>query len=101
MALVTKECASFDNGKCVWSYEYDDVGLFVTNMSCINNGNSNTRGTVVVQSNGRTFTQLVAPGANFSQAIPTGAAVRLGVTIDARGRVDGIDWSFSYGSGIS
>ena len=33
----------------------------------------------------------------YTQNIPTGASVRLSITIDARGRVNGIDHNFEWG----
>lgn len=101
MAILTKTIVSFDNGACVWSYSYDDVALRLTRILCDNTGGVyNTRGTVTVISNGRTFTALVAPGGTLDQALPTGAQTRLGITIDSRGRVDGIDHSFQYGPSV-
>lgn len=98
MAIQTRTIVKFDDGKCIWTYQYDDVGLFLTNLSCDNTqGTKSTTGTATVISNGRTFNRTVAAGGTLSQAIPTGPAVRLGITVDGRGRVDGVDWSFSYG----
>lgn len=104
MAIQTKHVVDFDGGACFWEYDFEDgaTGAIrrITQIRCTNNGTFNTRGTVTVQSNGRTFSQLVQPGNEFSQNVPGSAQARLDITIDARGRVNGIDHSFSYGSEV-
>lgn len=97
MALQTRTIVSFDNNQCVWSFEFDDVALVITRLVCVNNGPHSTRGRMTVLANGRTFTRLVAPGGSLDQAVPTQQATKLDITVDARGRVDGIDWTFQYG----
>jgi hypothetical protein len=116
MAVLTKQAASFDNESCVWEYDYEDgstggvqrlIQIRCTNNSALGN---NTRGTVTVMANGRSFTMLVVPtgtpagqvpqGASlgtFSQNLPGNAQSRLGISIDERGRVDGLDHHFEWG----
>jgi hypothetical protein len=96
MALVTQTIVEFDNGNCVWSYEYDDVALRLTRLMCTNNSAFATRGTITVDKNGRTFSRTVNAGSSLNVNIPTGPQARLEITIDSRGRVDGIDWSFAW-----
>lgn len=102
MAIQTKQIVAFDQGACVWEYDYDDVGMFLTALRCNNTaGQYPTRGTVTVVSNGRTRTGRVVAGNTFDTGpLPTGAQARLGISIDSRGRVDGIDWHFEYGAGV-
>jgi len=101
VAIQTKTVVEFDDGRCVWAFDYDDVNLRLTRARCTNGSAQPTKGTVTVVSNGRTFSQVVAAGGSLDQAIPTGAAARLAITVDARGRVDGIDWHFEWGPGVS
>jgi len=120
MATQTKRVVDFDGGTCFWEYDYEDgsggavrrlIQIRCTNNSALGN---NTRGTVTVMANGRTFSELVVPagtpagqvpqGASvgtFSQNLPGNAQSRLEITIDARGRVDGIDHHFEWGPGIT
>jgi hypothetical protein len=98
MANITKELASFENGNCVWTITYDDVSLLLTNISCTNNSSAPTRGTATVQKNGRTVSALVnANGDTLNRNIPTNQANRLELTVDARGRPDGIDYNIVWG----
>lgn len=99
MAILTKTLGSFENGACVWTISYDDVALVLTNVSCTNNSSAPSRGTATVQANGRTFSALVAIGGTLNQNIPTNQANRLDLTIDARGRPDGIDYTLQWGPG--
>lgn len=99
MAILTKTLAEFANGTCVWTISYDTVALVLTNVSCTNNSSEPSRATAVVQSTGREFTTLVPPGGTLNQNIPTSQANKLDLTIDARGRPDGIDYTLQWGPG--
>lgn len=101
MATQTRTIVTFNGGSCTWTYDYDDVQLRLLAIHCVNDTSFNTRGTVTVNSNGRTFSRLVGPNSTFDQNLPSGAQTRLDITVDARGRVDGIDWSFQWGPGVS
>lgn len=100
MAIQTKNVAEFDNGLCVWQYDWDDSLLRLTQIRCTNNSVFPTRGTIIIQKNGRSFTALVAPGGSLNQALPTSPAARLEITVDSRGRVNGLDHTFEWGSGV-
>lgn len=104
MAILSKIIAQFDEGRCTWSYEYEDGSTgsprILTRVTCTNNSSAPTRGTVTVMSNGRTFTRLVAAGGTFDQALPTTLGTRFDITIDQFGRVDGIDHRFQWGPDV-
>lgn len=104
MAIQTKVAASFDNDACVWSYTWEDgaTGAVrrIVRVMCNNDGQYNTRGTLTVTSNGRTFSRVVAPGGSLDVAAPAQQQQRLDITVDARGRVDGIDHHFEYGPDV-
>lgn len=100
MAIQTRTLGSFDNDTCVWTIRYDDVALVLTNVSCTNNSPAPSRGSAVVQSTGRSFTALVAGnGGTLNQNLPTSQAQKLDLTIDSRGRPDGIDYTLMWGPG--
>jgi hypothetical protein len=100
VAILTKTIVEFGGGSCVWSYDYDDVALRLVQIRCTNASEYPTRGTVTVISNGRTFSALVGPGDSLDQALPSTTQTRLGITIDALGRVDGIDHSIEWGAAV-
>jgi hypothetical protein len=113
MAIVTRHVVDFDGGTCSWEYDYDNVALRLTQIRCTNVSQYNTRAIVTVMSNGRVFTHLVAPVGTdpgtlpadgtvspYTQNLPTGAQTRLDITIDARGRVNGIDHHFEWGPSV-
>lgn len=99
MATQTHTLASFDDGNCTWSMQYDDVRLLITQIACVNNSAEPTRGSATVQATGHSFTALVDAGGSLTQVIPTGQANRLDLTVDSRGRPDGIDYTFQWGAG--
>jgi len=81
------------------SYDYDDQTLFLTAVHMLNTTTDipfPAQATVV--KNGRTFSRTEPPGGanatEFVQSIPTGAANRMELFINAtNGRLDGISWS--------
>ncbi len=102
MAILTKRVISFENGACFWEYDYDDVALRLIEVRCTNNGQWPTRGTFTVLSTGRTFSALVASGnGTLRQTLPSQQQQRLDITVDSRGRVDGIDHTIIYGPQVT
>jgi hypothetical protein len=72
---------------------WDDVSLFITRFIIDNTqGHFPLRAQATVLKNGREFNTTVQPGDTLDQNIPTGQANRLEITVDARGRIDGVDW---------
>jgi hypothetical protein len=108
MAIQTKRIVQFDGGTVFWEYDYEDgaTGAVrrVTQIRCTNNCTGElhggvpqpTTGTLVVLANGRTLSRTVQPGNTLDEAVPGQAATRLDITVDARGRVDGIDHRFGH-----
>lgn len=101
MTIQTRTAVEFGGGNALWQYTYNDADSppHLLTVTCTNTSQYNTRLTAIVRSNGRTFSQLVRPvDSPFSQNVPTTAQTKLDISIDARGRVDGIDWNASWGS---
>jgi hypothetical protein len=76
--------------------DYDDVQLRINVVRCIN---PTSLGVVVVAerlSNGRTYTNTFPAGQTSAINIPSGPNDRLAVTIDARGRLDGVEYHVSW-----
>lgn len=73
---------------------WDDVSLLLTRVVIDNTlGLYALPAKATVTANGRTFNATVQPGNTLDQAIPTGAATRLQLTINPdNGRLDGVDW---------
>jgi hypothetical protein len=101
MATLTRVAVSFAGGLCTWEYDYDDVALILTRVRCSNQSEEPTKGTAIVQKNGRTFTRTVAAGGSLDQALPTGPAFAFDITIDAEGNVHGVDWYAEHGAQVA
>ena len=79
--------------------DYDDVALRLTAVRILNPTSKPTFVTARRASGGGpTYTMNGAPGQTTEQAIPGSAAARLGVSIDAQGRLDGVDYTFGFGT---
>lgn len=96
MATVTKTLGVFDGGNVIFELDYDDVALRLTAIRCINGSNQPAFGQATATANGRTYSRTFAANATTEQAIPTGAQTRLDITIDARGRVYGVDYALAW-----
>lgn len=86
MATVTKNLAIFDGGNVIFELDYDDVVLRLLAIRCINGSNQPAFGRATALANGRTYSRTFDANQTTEQAIPTNAANRLDITIDARGR---------------
>jgi hypothetical protein len=95
MAIITKTLGNFDNGNVVFELDYDNVNLRLTALRCINNTSQAAYGQARKTSNGRAYDMRFGPGTTVI-AIPTQTATRLTITIDARGRVDGVDYQLMW-----
>lgn len=96
MATVVRNLAQFDDGKVQWSYSYNDATLRLLTFDCVNNGISQTTGTLTSQADPTaTVTATVQPGEELHQNVPVGVANRFDIGVDARGRLTGIDHSFT------
>ncbi len=98
MAIQTKTLGSVsdtDGTQATLQVDYDDQLLRLTLVRVINGTGRTARVTATAVANpSRTYTLNAAPHQTSTQNIPTGAQTRLDVTVDARGRVDGVDYQF-------
>lgn len=94
MAIITRQIGQYENGTCTWSYDYDNGTLRLLRFRCVNDSPYATEGTVISQSTGDRYTQVVQPGTTYNQPIPPGIANRFDIGVDARGRLTGIDHAF-------
>lgn len=93
MAIVRRNFAVLDAGRCVCWIEWDDQASrrWITRGG-VDNASAQpvlVRGTVIADPT-RTFEQVVAAGTSWSQDIPTSAAARLQFFVNANGKLDGI-----------
>lgn len=98
MAVVTRDVnggTAADNTTWVVQYDYDDATLTITKARCVNNTPDQKTVAATLTSNGRTYSMACDPHATTEVNVPTGAAVRLQLFVDGRGRLDGVDWSIS------
>jgi hypothetical protein len=98
MAILTKNLAIlFDNGSTATvERDYDDVALTLVTVRCIN---QTARAVVVsgtVTKNGRSFSTTFPANQTTELPIPQNAANRFDITIDAQGRLDGIDYAIRF-----
>lgn len=96
MAIATKTLGGFDDGLCRFELDYDDVNLRLTVVRCINNTAQPASAQATATANGRTATRIFAANSTVELAIPTGPTTRLDVTIDGRGRLDGVDYQLAW-----
>lgn len=97
MATVTKSLGSFDNGNVRFEIDYSDTLLRLLAVRCINNSTIPASATVTAVSQPtRTYTRTFAASQTTVLNIPTTAATRLNITVDARGRVDGVDYQLAW-----
>jgi hypothetical protein len=107
MATVTRTIATLveasTNLQAIVEIDYDDVQLEVNAIRCVNN----TSGRVDVNavktmspSFGRLYQARFPGGRTTFIGIPnTPPSDRVPITIDAQGRVDGIDWQVGWAPG--
>lgn len=99
MAIVTKTIAVLpwdETLTALLQIDYDDVDLRVRVVRVINPA---PRGLVVTagRTDGtRTYTATAPANQTTTQNISTGAAQRLQLVVDARGRLDGVEYSTAW-----
>lgn len=96
MAIQSKEMWSSGSPEspATLTMFYDDQALLITRIVIDNtNGKFPLKAKAVVLANGRTFQTTVNPGDTLDQNIPTNQANRMELFVDARGRLDGVDWN--------
>ena len=99
MAIITKTIGEAVEvaGTATLQIDYDDQRLRLTAIRIINTHPSLTaRLSATSTSTGATFTLDGPPNQTSAQGVPSGQASKFGVTIDSRGRVDGVDYAFGW-----
>lgn len=91
MATVTYRVGSI--GPILVEADYDDATLRIQLIRVINPGPDACFVQATRTSNGRTYGQRFGPGTTFITIPQSPPASRLEGFLDARGRLDGIDWS--------
>jgi hypothetical protein len=76
--------------------DYDDALLRILLVRCVNNTPVPVSVTATKTSNGRTVSRTFAANTTGTQNVPQGAAGRLNISIDARGRMDGVEFTISF-----
>jgi hypothetical protein len=99
MAIATKNLAIlFDNGSTATvELDYDDVALTLVTVRCINQTARAVVVSGVATATGRSFSRTFAAFQTNTQSIPQNQANKLDITIDARGRLDGIEYQIRFG----
>lgn len=94
MAIVTKRLNTFSGGLCTWELDYDNVTLKLKTLRCTNN----YTGWVAIgdfrSSADPTFkytVEVTTAESPFTQSIPVAVQNKYNITIDANGRMDGVD----------
>lgn len=79
------------------SVSYDDAALRLTEFRVNNPTSRAILGTLVRQANGRVYSTTFPAGQETFIPIPANPpADRIGVTIDAQGRINGAEYSFAW-----
>ena len=97
MAIQTRIVGSVSDavGEAIFSYAYDDVGLFLTSATLENNSGHTANLTLTRTSDGRIYGPFtVAAGETVTQNIPTNGQNSFGLTLLPSGRLDGCDIQF-------
>jgi hypothetical protein len=103
MAIQTRQLGTLiddkNGGIATLSIDYDDALLRLTAIHLINNTTFSVFCTAIrTNGTGQRYVINVPPGQRFDQTIAGGSQARLNVTIDAQGRVDGVDYQFGFGT---
>ena len=99
MAIQTRRIAgdgSPEKGYVEFWISWDDVGLFLTELKCINNSSEATWGKAINIQTGRSYERTFPANETTILSLPGQSQNRLNITIDARGRVDGCDYFFMW-----
>lgn len=101
MAIVTREQGRIieDSGVAILEYDYDDVSLLLRAIRVRNTTPLVVEVTAVKTTDpnaGRTVSRTYPANATTVQNIGTGAAARINITIDSRGRMDGVETAMRF-----
>jgi hypothetical protein len=97
MAIQTRTLGSVSDAQvpprsCSVTYSYDDAALVLTAVDVTNDTNQTVHIDATATATGRNVSVNVAAGQTLHQNVPTNQANKLAITIDARGRMDGVEW---------
>ena len=99
MTIITKDIGGDGDpvrGYVKFQIDYDNVNLRLIALRCINNSTEACWGQATKISNGRSYDMRFPPSSTTYIAIPTAPSTRLEITIDARNRVDGVEYHFVW-----
>lgn len=98
MALVTREISRLydvEGNVAILSYEFDDVDLRFTKVRVVNGLSVSVFVSLTRTNNQRVYGPYEIPAnTTQEQSFPGAGANRFGITIDARGRIDGAEVQF-------
>lgn len=93
MATQTYTLGQQGAGLVTWELDWDDVGLFLRAVRCINNSAQPAKITATVLSNGRTASLTAPANQTTVQNLPTTPQARLDISFDpVRNRLVGADY---------
>jgi len=90
--MVTKNLYINGDGFTI-DVDYDEVALTILVIHLNNNSERDYTVKATATSNGRSYSVTVPAQTTINQAIPQGAATKLGVTVTANGRFDGVEFT--------
>lgn len=98
MALQTKILAQLveDDGTATVEIDYDDVQLRLEAVRVINGGTRPLHVDAIRTSDRRLYQADFPAGTTTELAIPKNGADRFGISVDARGRIDGAEWALRW-----
>lgn len=73
--------------------DYDEINLTVLTIHIINGSNKDYIVSATATNTGKNYTLMIPANTTIDQAIPQGAQTKLGVSITANGRFDGVEWT--------
>ena len=83
-------------GSAVIELDWSDSSFRLQAIRCINTADHAVALTARATADGTEFSTTFPANATTTRNIPGGQAAKFGVTIDARGRVDGIEYSAGW-----
>lgn len=100
MTVVTRQVGVWhdaDNAAFTITYDYDDVDLRIRafhgdNDSLVNSAQVAAHDIAA----DRTYNKTCPPNTITDQNVPTGAAQRLQLFVNANGKLDGVEWSVQF-----
>ena len=102
MAIVERSIGEWHStdpatpGTMTLAYHYNDQSMRLVDLVCTQTGNTQAEITMQSQSTGDTIQRVYTGPGTSTETIPPGQASRFGVTIDARGRIDGVLYTVRF-----